>query len=271
MQDLHVLGTESFIHRLSPITKLLAVVLFWLAALMTFDLLPLAALIVTGLVIWVIGKINIRAIVPILSLTAGIAVFMIGFNGFSFWNGKTALFTLPIFGGMEFWKEGAIFGLGIAMKIFAVVTIVPLLTQTTPMPRLLAGLAKLKLPYKICFTLGMAFRLIPLIGTCYKDITEAQTLRGHDLKRMKIIPKITKGFIPLFIPLTLTLLRRSGDLDIAIESRGFGAPVERSFLVDISLTWRDWVFLAFFGLVFAGIMYLVFTGGVTQNTLTVGS
>jgi energy-coupling factor transport system permease protein len=267
MQDLHVLGTESFIHRLSPITKLLAVVLFWLAALMTFDLVPLGALIVVGLIIWVIGKINIRSIIPIISPTAGIAVFMIGFNGFSFWNGKTALFTLPVL-GWEFWKEGALFGLGIAMKIFAVVTIVPLLTQTTPMPRLLAGLAKLKLPYKICFTLGMAFRLIPLIGTCYKDITEAQTLRGHDLKRMKIIPKITKGFIPLFIPLTLTLLRRSGDLDIAIESRGFGAPVERSFLVDISLTWRDWVFLAFFALAFAGIMYLVFTGGLTQEDLT---
>ena len=270
MQNIRVLGTESFIHRLSPLTKLFAVVLFWITALITFDLLPLGAMIVLGLIIWVIGRINLRAIVPIISLTAGIAVFMIGFNGFSFWNGKTVLFTLPLL-GWEFWKEGALFGLGIAMKIFAVITIVPLLTQTTPMPRLLAGLAKLKLPYKICFTLGMAFRLIPLIGTCYKDITEAQTLRGHDLKRMKLIPKITKGFIPLFVPLTLTLLRRSGDLDIAIESRGFGAPVERSFLVDISLTWRDWLFLLVFVIVFAGILYLVFSGGLTQHDLTVGS
>jgi len=269
MQSLHVLGTESFIHRLSPITKLFAVVMFWLTALITFDLVPLGSLIVLGLMIWVVAKINLRTLLPILSVTAAIAVFMIGFNGFSFWNGKTALFTLPWL-GWTFWKEGAMFGLGIAMKIFAVITIVPLLTQTTPMPRLLAGLAKLKLPYKICFTLGMAFRLIPLVGSVYKDITEAQALRGHDVSEMKIIKRIFKGFIPLFVPLTLTLLRRSGDLDVAIESRGFGAPVERSFLVDISLTWRDWLFLAVFAVAFTGVLYLVFSGGTTQASLTVG-
>lgn len=271
MHELRVIGTESFIHRLSPLTKIFAVLLFWGAALITFDLAPLGAMIIAALIAWVVAKIDLRKVIPIITLTFGLTMMMVVFNGFFFWNAKTVLFYVPLV-GWPFWKEGAIFGLGIALKIYAVVTTMPLLLLTTPMPLLLAGLAKLKLPFKVCFTFGMAFRLIPLISKCYKDITEAQTLRGHDLKKMKIIPRMLKGYIPLFIPLVLTMLRRSGDLDIAIESRGFGAPVERSFLVDIGLTWRDWLFLSIFIIVFVGVVYLVILGGgLTQQDLTVGA
>jgi energy-coupling factor transporter transmembrane protein EcfT len=53
-------------------------------------------------------------------------------------------------------------------------------------------------------------------------------------------------------------------MDIAIESRGFGAPVVRTYLQDITPTGRDWVVLTgviiFFGLVFT---YIFFWGGLT--------
>lgn len=331
MIPVHILGTESFIHRLSPLTKLFAVILFWATALITFDPWALASMIFVALIIWIFAKMNLRNLRPLLILAGVVGVTMITFNGFAFWNGKTALFILPIL-GWEFWYEGMIFGLSIVLKIFAVVTIVPLLTQTTPMPHLMAGLSTLKLPYKVVFTLGMAFRLVPLIGMSYKDITESQTLRGHDTKSLKLgpkaesirkwvqrlglvltvggiatwlaarqfkwaagetpfiiigvvgvamllgaflaaqMPRLLKGFIPLFIPLILTLLRRSADLDIAIESRGFGAPVKRSSLVDIGMTWRDYVFLTIFMAAFVGIIYWVLLGGgLRQAMITVGS
>jgi energy-coupling factor transport system permease protein len=145
--------------------------------------------------------------------------------------------------------------------VLAVVTIFPVLTLTTPLPLLLAALAKLKLPYKLIFSLGMAFRLTPLVGQAYKDISESQLLRGHDLKRMNYISRLYKGYLPLFIPLMMTLLRRSGDLDIAIESRGFGAPVQRSYLVEVKMTWVDWLFLVFFLVAFAGVIYLAIYSG----------
>ena len=147
-----------------------------------------------------------------------------------------------------------------SLKILAVVTIIPILTQTTPMPLFMAALSKARLPYKIVFTLGLAFRLIPLVTLSYKDIMETQALRGHDFDKMNIIQKILKGYIPLFIPLILTLLRRSADLDIAIESRGFGAQVERSYLYDIGMKSRDWIFLSLFFIIFAGVLCLLFFG-----------
>ncbi len=256
-------GTESFVHRLMPTTKLIAVVLFWITALLSVNVVPLIAMIFISLFLWVIARIDLRALRPILIVTGIILVIFTTLNGFLFYGGKTVLFH---FLGVPFYREGAIFGVSIWLKLLAVVTIFPVLTFTTPLPLLLAALAKLKMPYKLIFTLGMAFRLTPLVNETYRDIVESQLLRGHDLKRMNFFKRLITGYMPLFIPLVMTLLRRSGDLDIAIESRGFGAPVERSYLVEVKTTWRDWVFLVLFMIAFAFIVFLIVTGG-TQGMI----
>ncbi|MBN2556340.1 MAG: energy-coupling factor transporter transmembrane protein EcfT [Anaerolineales bacterium] len=153
-----------------------------------------------------------------------------------------------------------LFVIVIGLKILTVVTVFPVLTATTPMPVFMAGLAKIRMPYKVIFTLGMAFRLVPLVNTTYQDITEAQQLRGHDLKSMPFFKKLAKGYIPLFVPLIVTLLRRAGDLDIAIESRGFGGQQERTYLSEITMGWRDWIFLSAFLVTFGFVLYLLFFG-----------
>jgi energy-coupling factor transport system permease protein len=258
MIALEITGTESPIHRLNPITKIIAVILFWLTALLSFSIPALGAMIVFSISMWVVAKISLRALRPLLALTALVFFIFATVNGFTFYGGKTAMFYVL---GFPFWKEGLLFGVALGMKILAVVTVVPLLTQTTPMPKFMAALSKLRLPYKVVFTMGMAFRLVDLVSLTYKDITEAQKLRGHDIKHMNIIKKLTKGYLPLFIPLILTLLRRSGDLDIAIESRGFGAPVERTSLAELTMTRLDYGFLAIFLAAFAVVTYIAFFGG----------
>ena len=120
-------------------------------------------------------------------------------------------------------------GIAIGLKILTVVTVIPVLTATTPMPVFMVDLAKTRKPCKGIITLRMAFRLVPLVYTSYKDIIEEQQLRGHDLKSMPFFKKLAKGYIPLLVPLIVTLLRRSGDLDIAIELCGFGGQEERIY------------------------------------------
>ena len=125
-------------------------------------------------------------------------------------------------------------------------------------------LAKLKLPYKFIFTLGIAMRLVPLIISTYQDILAAQRLRGYDITEMNFINRLVKGYVPLFIPLVLTMLRRTSDMDIAIESRGFGAPVTRTYLEDITPTGKDYIVLAGVIIVFTLVfIYIIFMGGLT--------
>jgi len=146
---------------------------------------------------------------------------------------------------------------------------IPLLTSTTTLPKLMAGLAAIRLPYKFIFTFGVAMRLVPLVMSTYFDIMASQRLRGHDISEMNYFKRLIKGYVPLFIPLVLTLLRRTADMDVAIESRGFGAPVKRTYLEDIRPTRADIVALALSLVVFAGIFFYLFTNQGPQMGLII--
>ncbi len=253
-----VQGNESFIHRLNPITKLIAVVLFWITALFSAQPVPLLIMIFISLILWTIAKMPLSPLKPVFFSLAFVLVLFTVLNGFLYYRGQKVLFHVL---GAPFFLDGVLFGLSVWLKIVAIVAIFPVLTLTTPLQQLLAALAKLKVPYKANFSLGIAFRLTPLVSRTYRDISESQLLRGHDLKRMNFFVRLVKGYLPVFIPLIMTLLRRSADLDVAIESRGFGMPKERTYLADVKMHRNDWIFLTVFVLAFSIVIYLTLHGG----------
>jgi len=144
-----------------------------------------------------------------------------------------------------------------------------LLSSTTTLPKLMAGFAAIRLPYKFIFTFGVAMRLVPLVTSTYFDIMASQRLRGHDLSEMNYFNRLIKGYVPLFIPLVLTMLRRTADMDVAIESRGFGAPVARTYLEDIRPSGADAVALVLALAIFAGLQTYLFLNHGTQMGLII--
>ncbi len=263
MEALQFARLNSPIHRLNPLTKLFVMIIYWATALLTFNIPVLLVLCGLALALYPLARLPLRVLRLTLSVLAAIFVIFIVMNGFMFYGGKTPLFY---FYRWPFTVEGLIFGLAVCLKVFSVVLMIPLVTMTTSLPKLMAGLARLRLPYKFIFTLGMAMRLVPLVMGTYFDIMAAQRLRGHDLAEMNYFQRLLKGYIPLFIPLVLTMLRRSADMDIAIESRGFGAPVQRTYLEDIRPTQLDYLAIGLVLLVFLGVFtYLVNYGGLSLS------
>jgi energy-coupling factor transporter transmembrane protein EcfT len=86
---------------------------------------------------------------------------------------------------------------------------------------------------------------------------------------MNYFKKLIKGYVPLFIPLVLTLLRRTADMDMAIESRGFGAPVKRTYLEEIRPHLADFMALALSLVVFSGIFYYLYINHASQMGLII--
>jgi energy-coupling factor transport system permease protein len=256
----HARGTTP-IHALNPLTKLLLVTVFWLVSLGSFNPVVLIALTVVALVLWRIANIPLGYFLRLLLLLSIVFTVLTIINGFMYYNGKTPLLPIVIL-GRPFTVEGVLFGITISLKILAVVTFIPVLTFTTPMPRLMAAMARLRLPYKFVFTFGVAMRFTPLVGQTFRDIIAAQRLRGYDVEAMPFLTRVFRGYVPVFIPLVLTLLRRASDLDVAIESRGFGAPVERTYLDELSFGPLDVVVIAFALLVFAAV--LLFGSAIPQ-------
>lgn len=67
--------------------------------------------------------------------------------------------------------------------------------------------------------------------------------------------KKMKAYVPLTVPLILSILKKSDDLDIAIESRAFGAPVKRTYLKEIKIHLADYIAVTFLASLF--IIYVI--------------
>jgi energy-coupling factor transport system permease protein len=249
------------IHRLNPVVKLVLVGCFWLVAFIAFNLVILLFIILGSVTLWGVARLPLKMCARLAILLSPLFIVFCTVNGFMYYAGETPLFTL--FGRWEYTLEGLIFGLTISAKVLAVVSAIPLLTMTTPLSRFMAALSRIKVPYKFIFVFGIAMRFTPLVGQIYRDIIEAQKLRGHDLDKMNIFRKIKKGYLPVFVPLILSLLRRASDLDIAIESRGFGAPGKRTSIEDMSLKSLDYGVLAATILVTMGIIVFMYVFGMS--------
>ena len=227
------------IHRLNPLTKMFMLAVLWTVAFVSANMNVMLATLLFSIVVWIIGKIPVAQLKFLFGVVAIVGVLMIVIQGFFWHPGAESTVLFHLF-GKDFLLEGALFGLTLAVKLMAVAGAIPILVMTTPVSPFMAALAALKLPFKFIFVFGTAMRLTPLVQEVFEEIREAQRLRGHNIKRMNFWRKITQGYLPIFIPLLLSLLRKTNDMDVAIESRAFGAPVKRSYLEDVRLKGRDY-------------------------------
>jgi len=168
------------------------------------------------------------------------------------------------YGDLHFSLEGMTFGIMMTLKVLSIVTIIPIIMWTSPLSKFMAALSKIKVPYMFVFILSTAFRFMPLIDTTFSEIVDSQKLRGHDIDSMDIFTKIMKGYVPIAVPLSLSLLRGSEDLQVAIETRAYGAPVVRTFVEEITLKKRDYIAIIVTLALVAGIMWYSIITGTTN-------
>jgi energy-coupling factor transport system permease protein len=258
MNVLAFVNLDTPVHRLSPLTKLFILACLWLVSLVSFNLVVLCLLILGCLAMWRLARIPIRGFKTVFIILAGMAFLFILFNGFFYFRGATPLFQVL---GRSFTLEGLIFGITVSVKVASVMAALPILTMTTSVSQLMAALASLRLPYKFVFAFGTAMRFVPLVQETYKDICEAQRLRAHDVEAMHLLDRARKGYLPILVPLFLSLLRCSQDMDVAIESRAFGAPVRRTYVEDVGLRAMDIAFL---------LGTVLFCGGLLVGSLLLG-
>ena len=81
------------------------------------------------------------------------------------------------------------------------------------------ALRKMGVPYEFAFILTTAMRYVPLLGQKIRNIVDAQSSRGIDLRlRLRNAP----NFMALLMPLLAQSFVLADELAMAMESRGFG-------------------------------------------------
>lgn len=175
-------------------------------------------------------------ILSIIILTSNNIIFLSGIFIFMFLSQLITKIPLKIF--FEYTKEVVIFiilisiiivvtnsymiGILFFIKLYIIIVSAVQFTLTTTKKELMIALIKLKVPYSFAYSLTIAFRFLPLIIKEFKEVSNAQKIRGHKIKFNILHPiKSSQTFIPIITPLLIILFGKSLELAIASDSRGF--------------------------------------------------
>jgi len=235
------LDRNSPVHRLDPRTKMFLMLGSFAVAVLFTSPGPLLALLAIVLAYAALGRSlgNLRRIWVLLLSIALVSVV----SWSLFVRGTTPLF----------WRvtwEGLTFGVGSAIKIDSMIVSGLVFLSSTKIEEIVLGLIRLRVPFRAAFAFSLGIRMVPtIIGTAV-TVTEAQRSRGLDLESGGLLARI-RTYIPLLAPIFLHTLRNTDQLAKALESRGFGAPHERTSLLEIGLHARDVLALALGGVILA--------------------
>jgi energy-coupling factor transport system permease protein len=239
------LQRESFVHRLSPLTKFLVLIL---VAILTVTLVSVltAFIIFLFLLLGFVGAgIKIRyafgRLRGLLVFIILIAIVQILFTPYG-----TILFYLipslaPGFGPfLPFTTTGITSAINLAFRLINIVLASALFIATTDPSRFAASLTQLRIPYRYSYTLVLALRLVPLFDDESNTVQAAQRARGIPVDR-GIIRSFMQRIRYTFIPLIFSALGRVDALTLAMDGRGFGYAKTRTFLSYPQFATKDWV------------------------------
>lgn len=171
--------------------------------------------------------------------------------------GEIATWEFP---GLHLYREGTTYGLTQSLRMLAVTAAGLSVCLSTSPDRLLAALARLKVPVAIGFITVTALRFLPLVMTETASAWQARRLRGY---RPSPWPKVFGGggvaravFIEtsLLLPVLAASLRRAETLATSVTSRGFDPTAKRTFYPELRLRHAEWSALLGLGAVWLAIV-----------------
>ena len=212
---------DSFIHRLDPRSKLLAmliyiVIIFWANNPLTYAVITLFTLFLVFL-----SKIKLGfflgGIKPMIWIILFSTLFQVFFNT----------------RGNVLWSIGFF-----SFSTLLTLTTTPL-SLSDAVESLLKPLTVFKVPaHEIGLMLSLSLRFVPTLMDDTTRIMNAQKARGVDFGEGNIIQKV-RSIIPILIPLFASSFKRADALAIAMEARGYQGGEGRTKYRRLSWNSRD--------------------------------
>jgi len=250
---------NSFIHKLDPRTKLIALVVYIVALFLAVNWVSyalMAAFLVLCIKISTIpAKSFIRGMKPLVMI-----LIFTGVLNLFFTTEGTVL--------VDFWfititSGGAQRAVFMVVRILLLICGTFLLTYTTSpisltdgLEALMNPLKKIKVPvHELSMMMCIALRFIPTLIEETDKIMSAQKARGADFESGTLMEK-AKALIPILVPLFISAFRRADELATAMECRCYQGGDGRTKMK--LLRYTRWDFRAFFvaALLLAAIIML---------------
>ncbi|MEM1636032.1 MAG: energy-coupling factor transporter transmembrane component T [Nitrososphaerota archaeon] len=191
----------------------------------------------------------------------GILTVVILFFSLIFWpasapRGGVPILTIPILG----WSyTDLVLNLALSKAFLVLSPIIAVITMlTTSKPGdLFQALVRCGVPYKIAYIPILALRFLPTIINEVKLIIDAQESRALNLRKGNLPSRLRK-YVTIFTPLMIRMMKSAIELGVALDSKGFGLSLQRTFSKNLRWEFRDTLFLIFGGLIYVlGLIFCI--------------
>lgn len=246
---------DSFLHRLNPLSKILAtapVIVF--LALVTDPWTPAVFILVFGLTSIVLGGIPplryVRTVAPLLLMVSGFLIFYPFVVDPVRVAGTAVAFQI---GPVVVRWGGIVFGIATALRILSLLSGTLLFALTTDSSDFVRALIQQgRMPYRIGYSAMAAYRFVPMLSSELAVIQAAHKVRGiSDRGGLRAQYDRAKQYA---VPLLATAIRKAERTALAMDSRAFGAFETRTFFRQPRFAALDWVFVALFWLLSLAII-----------------
>ena len=257
----HYLDRPSPIHRLTGAAKLVSVILWSLASMLSYDTRLLAALSVLSVLLFALSRVRLRDVAAILWL---MLVFMALNNilvfAFSPGHGTEIYGTThelcSLGGRWTVTQEQLFYHLNLILKYCAMLPVVLLFVCTTQPSEFAASLNRIGVKYTVAYSVALALRYIPDVQRDFHEISQAQQARGIEMSKKQRLSKRLKSASAILIPLILSSMDRIEVISNAMELRGFGKNKKRSWYMARPFRAADFLAMGFCALLLAAALIL---------------
>ncbi|HIY57053.1 MAG TPA: energy-coupling factor transporter transmembrane protein EcfT [Candidatus Tetragenococcus pullicola] len=238
------LDRDTFIHRLSGVSKLICFLLLSVIGMISYDTRFLLGLSIFSILVFYWAKIRYQDIATVikfilffsvLNLTA-IYLFAPEY-GVTIYESKHVIWQG--IGRYTLTQEQLFYEFNLLLKYFATIPPGLIFLFTTNPSELASSLNRIGFSYKISYSVALALRYIPDIQEDFRTISKAQQARGVELSKKAPLTQRVKGNLAIAIPLIFSSLERIDNVSAAMELRRFGKKKKRSWLMAKPLQKQD--------------------------------
>jgi energy-coupling factor transport system permease protein len=183
-----------------------------------------------------------REWVSVIKYALFLCLAIVVINALVSYHGATILwqasFTLPVLGNPTITLEAIFFGIGMSLRLLAIISAFAVLTFTIHPDDIMLAIIKLRLPYKSVLVTSLSTRFMPTLAEDVQRISDVQRSRGLEFDRGGLMQRI-RNRTAIIIPLLSNSLDRTVQVAEAMESRAFGSGQKRSFFREITLDRLD--------------------------------
>lgn len=220
------LDCDTWVHRRHPLVRLLGMAVLFVAAFVVERPLWQVPLLLPLLVLlwWTEAWRNVWRLRVLFVLVFGMTLLV--WTVFYGADGRPPWFA---WGPVIVSRTAPWFGLGMALKLELFLGAGVLFLSTTRIEDFAYALTRLGVPYRVGFTMTMAFRLVPVFVDAATTVVQAQRCRGLDFERGGLWQRVRR-YVPVIVPVFMGALRRADQMAMALDARGFQRGAARTAL-----------------------------------------